>query len=204
MSIKTWFPTSIYYQSLLPAARQKHFNRELRSEIYAIRDIDEEGQKWSSKNYFGGFTSYASMSNLHLSSPNFGQLKTLIDKHVQKFARHLDMDLREHPLKMNSCWVNIMPTKTSHSLHIHPLSVISGTYYVETPARSGAIKFEDPRLSRFMNAPPKKENCREANKMFVPYAPQAGKLILFESWLGHEVPPNPSRKDRVSISFNYG
>jgi uncharacterized protein (TIGR02466 family) len=31
----------------------------------------------------------------------------------------------------------------------------------------------------------------------------AGKVVLFESWLRHEVPPNPAAAERVSISFNY-
>jgi len=32
---------------------------------------------------------------------------------------------------------------------------------------------------------------------------QAGTLVLFESWLRHEVPPNPAASPRISISFNY-
>jgi uncharacterized protein (TIGR02466 family) len=32
---------------------------------------------------------------------------------------------------------------------------------------------------------------------------QAGSLVLFESWLRHAVPPNPSQSPRVSVSFNY-
>ena len=35
------------------------------------------------------------------------------------------------------------------------------------------------------------------------YDVEPGKLILFESWLRHEVAPNPTRGDRVSVSFNY-
>jgi uncharacterized protein (TIGR02466 family) len=31
----------------------------------------------------------------------------------------------------------------------------------------------------------------------------AGNVVLFESWLRHEVPPNPVAAERVSISFNY-
>ncbi len=31
----------------------------------------------------------------------------------------------------------------------------------------------------------------------------AGTVLLFESWLRHEVPPNPVRAERVSISFNF-
>jgi uncharacterized protein (TIGR02466 family) len=31
----------------------------------------------------------------------------------------------------------------------------------------------------------------------------AGTVLLFESWLRHEVPPNPVSAERVSISFNF-
>jgi uncharacterized protein (TIGR02466 family) len=33
---------------------------------------------------------------------------------------------------------------------------------------------------------------------------EAGSVVLFESWLRHEVAPNPLDSERVSISFNYG
>jgi uncharacterized protein (TIGR02466 family) len=33
---------------------------------------------------------------------------------------------------------------------------------------------------------------------------RTGHLILFESWLRHEVAPNRRAAERVSISFNYG
>jgi uncharacterized protein (TIGR02466 family) len=31
----------------------------------------------------------------------------------------------------------------------------------------------------------------------------AGHLVLFESWLRHEVAPNPIDEERISVSFNY-
>jgi uncharacterized protein (TIGR02466 family) len=31
----------------------------------------------------------------------------------------------------------------------------------------------------------------------------AGQVLLFESWLRHEVVPNPVGADRISVSFNY-
>ena len=39
---------------------------------------------------------------------------------------------------------------------------------------------------------------------FVYVTPQAGTLLIWESWLRHEVPTNSGKTDRVSISFNYG
>ncbi|MEM8775697.1 MAG: TIGR02466 family protein, partial [Pseudomonadota bacterium] len=38
---------------------------------------------------------------------------------------------------------------------------------------------------------------------FVSVAPKPGDVLLWESWLRHEVPMNFSEEDRISISFNY-
>ncbi len=203
MSIRAWFPTFIYYEQLSSAAAAGKFNRELLKECYQIRDFDEEGRNWSASNYPGGYTSYGSMAQLHRFSSTFAELERRINKHVKAYAAHLEMDLRKRCFEMSDCWVNIMPRQAVHSLHLHPLSFISGTYYVSTPPGCSKIKFEDPRLSNFMAAPPRLPNHREENKQFVSYAAETGKVILFESWLRHEVAANQSAEDRVSISFNY-
>jgi uncharacterized protein (TIGR02466 family) len=104
---------------------------------------------------------------------------------------------------MTDCWVNIMPQQVVHGLHLHPLSTISGTYYVQTPRGSSALKFEDPRLDRFMAAPPRREDCKPEQRPWFLVPAEAGKLVLFESWLRHEVAPNPVQAERISISFNY-
>jgi len=41
---------------------------------------------------------------------------------------------------------------------------VSGTYYVNVPAKGPGIKFEDPRLDRFMAAPPLKADARPRNR----------------------------------------
>jgi uncharacterized protein (TIGR02466 family) len=202
MRISAWFPTFIYYQSLSGKGGGS-FNSELLKECYQIREFDEAGRKWSKLNYPGGYTSYASMAQLHRFSSTFGELEERINKHVAAFTRHLEMDLRNHRFEMTDCWVNIMPKQVVHSLHLHPLSFISGTYYVSTPKNCSKIKFEDPRLSKFMAAPPKLPNAKSHNRQFINFAAETGKVILFESWLRHEVSANQSDEDRVSISFNY-
>lgn len=202
MSIKAWFPTFIYYEQLTARAGQK-MNRELLKESYQIRDFDKAGRAWSDRNYPGGYTSYGSMDQLHRFSSTFGELERLINHHVKQFAAHLEMDLRKRTFQMSDCWVNIMPRQVVHSLHLHPLSFISGTYYVSTPKGCSNIKFEDPRLSKFMAAPPRLPKHRDDNRAFVRYEAETGKVILFESWLRHEVAVNQAEEDRVSISFNY-
>ena len=202
MSIKSYFPTFIYHEPLLKSSL-KAFNKELLKECYQFKDLDEEGQDWSSKNYVGGYTSYSSYSNLHEVSSTFTNLQRKIDKHINIFSKHLEMELGSGTLEMIDCWLNIMPAGTSHSAHIHPLSVISGTYYLEMPKNASGIHFEDPRLPSFMASPPKKEKHKKANQQFAKIKTKSGDLVLFESWLRHGVPASINQKDRVSISFNY-
>ena len=201
-NIQTWFPTLIYYAALQRTGGAA-FNRELLTECYQLRDFDDAGRKWSVKNYPGGYTSYGSMDKLHRFSSTFEALEKKITRHVLAYAKALEMDLSGRKLEMTDCWVNIMPHRVVHSLHLHPLSTISGTYYVRTPRNCSTIKFEDPRLSKFMAAPPKIPNASASNRPHVTYQAEAGKVVLFESWLRHEVGSNPATTDRVSISFNY-
>ncbi len=203
MSFKNLFPTVIYQNSLAPNAGAGKLNRDLLRECYIYRDLDEAGQEWSASHYAGGYTSYASMNSLFDNSPTFAELRTKLDKHVRLYAKNLQMDLAGGKLSMSTCWINIMPAKVNHSLHLHPLSVVSGTYYVSTPKGTSALKVEDPRMSKFMASPPRDEKSRIENQRYVSLQPRAGDVILFESWLRHEVSPNSSKQDRVSISFNY-
>ncbi|HTI72125.1 MAG TPA: TIGR02466 family protein [Candidatus Limnocylindria bacterium] len=198
---QAWFPTQIYTAPI--QSNWQRFNRELLKECHQLRDFDEEGRRWSQKNYPGGYTSYGSMDKLHTFSSTFGDLERFLNRHVRNFVGGLDWDLGGRSLVMTDCWVNIMPKGVVHSLHLHPLSAISGTYYVATPKGCSGLKFEDPRLDRFMAAPPRRADVRNSNRLHVTYPAKAGYVTLFESWLRHEVPASPVTAERISISFNY-
>jgi uncharacterized protein (TIGR02466 family) len=202
MPTRAWFPTHIYREPLQPSGLAR-FNEELAEECRRLRAYDAAGRRWSKANYPGGYTSYASMNELHRFSSTFGRLEKKLLRHVRAFAKTLEMDLRGRTIRLTDCWVNIMPPSAAHSLHLHPLSFISGTYYVATPPGCPGLKFEDPRLDRFMAAPPRLAGARPANRTHVTYPAEAGQVILFESWLRHEVSANRVDAERISISFNY-
>lgn len=204
MAIRRVFPTLIYQEPLAARARVASLNRQLTAEIADVSDLDGAGVKWSDENYPNGFTSYGSANELHRFSPTFAALEKAIDGHVKKFVKALELDLGGRPLRMTNCWANVMQANSYHGMHLHPLAVLSGTYYVSVPKGASCLKFEDPRLAFFMGAPPRKENCRPENRTFLKIPAEAGKLVLFESWLRHEVPLHPGPEPRVSVSFNYG
>jgi uncharacterized protein (TIGR02466 family) len=202
MPVHSFFPTLIY-SARLQTGGWRPFNKQLLRECEQLAQDDESGRRWSARNYPGGYTSYSSASRMHELSPTFATLQRKIDKHVAAYARSLELDLEGRELAMTDCWVNIMFEHVVHGLHLHPLSTISGTYYVQTPRGCPGLKLEDPRLDRFMASPPRKSRGRGNSGAWVVMPAEAGSVLLFESWLRHEVPPNQTRTPRVSISFNY-
>jgi uncharacterized protein (TIGR02466 family) len=202
MTIFELFPTLVY-TAPLQSRNWRAFNEQLLRECRQLRLDDAAGRRWSAKNYPGGFTSYHSANRMHESSPTFAALERRLSRHIRAFNRRLQLDLTARPLTMTDCWVNIMPRHVVHGLHLHPLSTISGSYYVQAPDGSPGIKLEDPRLDRMMASPPRLADAPPDNGPWVVLPAEAGRVVLFESWLRHEVPPNAVAAERISISFNY-
>lgn len=201
--IEDIFATRIYSATLRGAA-MKQLNDELARAARQIAQDDTAGQRWSEENRYPGYTSYASLNDLTWRMPEFADLERRLDAHVGAFVKDLEFDLGGKALGLDSLWINILDPGGAHPAHIHPHSVISGTYYVEVPDGAGAIRFEDPRLGLMMASPPRKKRASRANRPFQTYAPRPGMVLLWESWLRHDVPPNLSDSERISISFNYG
>ena len=201
MPVRALFPTLVYAARLQPLGGIQ-FNRELLRECRQVRAEDKLGRKWSAKNYPGGYTSYHSLCRMHKRSSTFEALERKLNRHVKIFARALELDLAGRELAMTDCWINSMPRNLAHGLHLHPLSTLSGTYYVRTPKGSASIKFEDPRLDRFMAAPPRKPDCRPERRAWIEIPAEAGKVVLFESWLRHEVPASVHLSHLEKFSYS--
>ena len=199
-TITPLFVTEIYRTDLGLSA---DVLEELDDTCRAIADEDEAGQTWSQQKGYLGYTSYASLTDLPTRATVFNDLKTRLDAHVALFAEQLEYDLKGRKLKLDSMWINVLEHLGHHSGHIHPHSVISGTFYISLPAGASALRFEDPRLGQLMNTPPRRSKPREDHEQFVCIAPSPGTVLLWESWLRHEVPINLGDDVRISISFNY-
>ena len=77
---------------------------------------------------------------------------------------------------------------------------MSGIYYVKVPKNSGNVRFYDPRGCLI-------QAMREHDYYNNGYAyhflePQEDMVVFFPSWLEHDVEPNESNQDRISIAFN--
>jgi len=201
-NIRSLFVTRLYHARLseygAPIDAQ-----ELETSCYSIAEDDEAGQAWCEREGYPGYTSYASLSDLPWRFPIFQQVVDCLDRHVAAFAEDLEFDLADRKLVLEDIWINILPEGGSHSSHLHPHAVISGTTYVAMPGGTSALKLEDPRSGRLMAAPPRNKDAREDRRTFVYITPEVGDVLLWESWLRHEVPMNMAEEERISVSFNY-
>jgi uncharacterized protein (TIGR02466 family) len=195
-----FFATRIYRAELAGAAK---LNRRLEAAALSLARDDRAGLRWSEKHGYPGYTSYASRGDLARSFAEFARLEKSIGRHALAFAKELYWDMRGLKPVCDSLWVNVMAEGGSHTSHIHPNSVLSGTYYVKVPEGAGPIVFEDPRLPMLMAAPPRRKSAPREFRTHVSETPEAGTLLLWESWLRHEVPLNRAEGHRISVSFNY-
>ena len=198
MATRSLFATRLYEAEVADEALLS----ELAHSIRTLAQDDEAGRRWSRECGYKGYTSYASLNDLPKRDPAFAEAVRVVKPHVARFAGECAMKL-DRKLRLDSLWVNLLPVGGSHRAHIHPHSVISATLYVEVPRGSGAIAFEDPRLPMMMAAPPRENGAPEELRTIVTVEPRPGLLLLWESWLRHEVLAGSGRGERLSISFNF-
>ena len=199
MAFRSLFVTRIYQAALGGGVATD----ELAQSCYAIAEDDEAGQEWCEREGYAGYTSYASLSDLPGRFPIFADVVAALDAHVATFAKDAGFDLGDRALELEDIWINILPEGGIHTSHIHPHSVVSGTTYVAMPDGTSALKLEDPRAQMMMAAPPRLKDAPEDRQQFIYVRPAVGDVVMWESWLRHEVPMNMAEDDRISISFNY-
>lgn len=191
MPVRSLFATHLYEAEFGDEGLLADLGHSIRS----LAADDSAGQRWSKEHRYAGYTSYASLDDLPRRDPAFADLGKLLTRHAAKFAQECAFELSRKP-RLDSLWVNLLRGSGHHGGHIHPHSIISGTLYVEVPDGSGAIRFEDPRLPLMMAAPQRPDS-------FVSVEPRPCLLLMWESWLRHEVLPGTGRGERLSISFNF-
>ena len=196
MTIRNLFSTPLYEAEL----GNDDLLEELAHSIRMLAEDDGAGQRWSREKGYKGYTSYASLDDLPRRDPAFDDLKRTLTKQAAAFAKELAWDVKP---KLDSMWVNLLKGGGHHSGHIHPHSILSGTLYVEVPKGSGDIRFEDPRAGLMMAAPVRREDAPEHLHPYASVTPRPGLILLWESWLRHEVMPNSGKGERLSVSFNF-
>jgi uncharacterized protein (TIGR02466 family) len=110
-----------------------------------------------------------------------------------------------------SIWANVNEFGDANMCHYHAGAFWSGTYYVDDggcavdPSLGGEFEMLDPRgPGPGMYAPALKFTGEDGASVGAAETipPRAGVMILFPSWLLHQVRPYRGKATRISIAFN--
>ena len=178
------FPTPVYYNKL--AFDTAAMVEELRNKFNLVNP-----------NMNGNMTS----ENIQiLNEPAFENLKEVITMEANKFMRDV-LSYRFDSVFITSSWVNINPPGTNHHTHIHPNSIVSGTYYLQTKEGCGDLVLSKPQKEII---PALREDIPLDNfsTSSWPISPFDNLLVMFPSNVTHFVTHNESDENRISLSFN--
>ena len=167
------------------------------------RPRDRAGQAVPKANGYGGYTSCLSLNDLPRRATVFALLKRRLDRHAGLAAQRFDLILGPGDWSWTlACGSAPTSARREGRLVTSTRSVLSSVIYVNAPRSAGALRLEIPRLPSMITSPPG-HAAPESSRTFVTIAPTDGALLVWESWLRHEVLPGAGRAPRVSISFNY-
>ena len=189
MECTVLFPTPVWYEDTdIDTVSLVEFS-------YGYRFSDPIGRRVSN---YGGWHSKNVYSSIHR------ELLELESK-ILEYARvcAYEYGIGEVNLSISNLWININETGHSNSIHTHPSSFLSGVFYVMAEPGQGDIVFHRCPSQNFIiqsNGPIRENNMLNASS--VSFEPKTGRLILFPSFLPHEVYSNDLEEDRISISFN--
>ena len=102
-------------------------------------------------------------------------------------------------------WININKPGDHNITHTHPKNDLSGVLWIKCSENCGDIEFENPSVFQtFQEINSYTDDFKNKNNIYPAYyfPPIEGRVIIFPSYLMHQVKENKSNEDRISVSFN--
>lgn len=195
------FPTMVVVQELIRDKQSFVMNEELKRLMLDLEEEDD-GCKF---NLHGGYRSKDGFLNRQDRSIQW--LRNQIIPRVQNLLTIANATMIDFTLEG---WGAVLRGGHGQSVHVHPGSMYAGVYYVAAPAEvsatgrsGGCLHFVDPRNGLHMAQVVRGKNIYGEAIEICPGA-TGGLLVIFPSWLMHEVVPMPEiyNGPRIGISFN--
>jgi uncharacterized protein (TIGR02466 family) len=124
-------------------------------------------------------------------------IMNLLDSAVELYSQEdkLFADRERSKLVNVDYWANINQPYSRNSIHSHKSAQFSACYYLQAEG-TGAIVFTNP--ANIM------ADCNPGSPFTRDYRmePKDGDLLLWPSWMPHEVETNFSDKERINLAFD--
>ena len=187
------FPDPIFHYKL---ENYKQINKELLNYILELQKKDKKGNNRSNR---GGWHS----PNFDIVNP--GPPINFINS-FKDFLKHIIEDeigweYVPNKQRVVAMWAIINKKNSYNVRHNHQNCYLSSAYYIKKPENSGDITFYDPKESKTYRFPEVEKHTNYSAES-VTIKPEEGDLLIFPSYLYHDVGVNLSDEERVVVSFN--
>ena len=193
-TLENWFPTQVL------VIEASHLIEDGKT-MFAATDF---GATISSK-YPNGATTYYSGGGLPtVENKDWSIFIESLTNATLTLAEKQGVDVMKRKAHLGSIWLSRINREGKHPIHAHAGSHYSGTFYVETPLDCGNLRIHNPLANLWgLAMPPIDTEGIPSTSMYVDYVPKSGLLLIWNSWLYHEVLPSKTDSNRDSISFNF-
>ena len=184
--VSALFPKPVY---------SNHLNRDFSSdEMECFTDI----ASFTERNKGNSISKNAQV----LNDGRLSDLKKWFELCINDYFKNIISSEEDITPFITTSWLNFTKKGESHHEHVHPNSIISSVFYIDTD-ETDKIQFhsgEAYHAQIVFSVNDKDYNTFNSKSWWLPV--QTGKLLLFPSSLRHSVPSVTSDKTRVSLSFN--
>jgi uncharacterized protein (TIGR02466 family) len=146
-------------------------------------------------------------NDLNFFSKNFNVLNQLPD--IEKLINyHLEIyqkticGIEIQNFYITDSWIAVTPPGGKHIIHNHPNSLISGIFYFDVPDQSSINFYLEHTIFKNFKFYFDYTIPTDYNKQIWKVPVKNSDIVIFPSWIDHDVDINLSDKKRVIIGFN--
>jgi uncharacterized protein (TIGR02466 family) len=192
------------YINMFPTPVYAGIELDLRNQILPVAEdyINRHGRPYRNQS---SYISTYGVDSARIAQNSDSRLNPLTT-HIKNASKKYFEDISIIPPDVSLYYLfNKITLGGEHALHAHPQSILSGVFYLKIPENSPPIIFNDPRDHyKYIQYPTKFGNPRDMYKLLPEYVinPTEGMILLWPSWLEHQVPPSNCSEERIAIAFN--
>lgn len=193
------------YNYLFPTCIFSDTQKDLATELLPVANqyLSEYGEPLHHyKNHISTYRNTDATILLN-KDPRMMKFYNFIASEARKLLEFQNIDSSEFRFTP-SYLINRVGKDATHLQHSHPGSIISGCFYLKTASDSPPLIFKDPRdYYKYINY--KQIFGRSSSYTLLPehsVSVTDGLIMMWPSWLEHEVPLSSSDNDRITIAFN--
>lgn len=181
MIVESIFPTAVGMFSL---------GRDItEEEMVFIRNqetIDNVGNKFSKNTYV-------------LKNPEMKSISDFIHESLNTYFKNIYMPQDGVDIYTTQSWLNYTLPGEHHHRHLHQNSIVSGCLYINADENSDKIFLYRPGHKQIQIVP-QEWNLYNSDSWWFPV--KSCSLILFPSYLEHDVKGTKNENTRISLAFN--